>query len=91
MTLHDPSAATPPATPASPRRQRKRPATKPDTPAARQQHEREAGIGPAANPEVDPVMRQAHDDIASGQVDTDMHATAGLDDARRKRLVPGTR
>ncbi len=32
-------------------------------------------------------MRQAHEDIESGQVDTDMRATPGLDAAQRKKLV----
>jgi hypothetical protein len=32
-------------------------------------------------------MRQAHDDLASGQVDTDMRQTPGLDAERRKKMV----
>jgi hypothetical protein len=35
------------------------------------------------------VMRQAKRDLDAGQVDTDMHATAGLDAVRRRKLVPG--
>ncbi|KAI5930736.1 Polyunsaturated fatty acid lipoxygenase ALOX15B [Manis javanica] len=31
-------------------------------------------------------MRQAHDDIASGQVDTDMRQTPGLDAEQRKKM-----
>ncbi len=37
----------------------------------------------------DPVIAQADRDIRSGQVDTDMRATGGLDAKRRARLVPG--
>jgi hypothetical protein len=37
----------------------------------------------------DPVIQQAKRDIDAGLVDTDMHATPGLDAARRARLVPG--
>ena len=32
-------------------------------------------------------MRQAHDDIVSGQVDTDMRQTPGLDAEQRKKMV----
>jgi hypothetical protein len=34
-------------------------------------------------------MVQAQRDIENGLVDTDMHATPGLDAKRRARLVPG--
>ena len=37
----------------------------------------------------DPLMVQAKRDIDTGLVDTDMHATPGLDAARRERMVPG--
>lgn len=37
----------------------------------------------------DPVMQQAKRDIDAGLVDTDMHATPGLDAALRAKLVPG--
>lgn len=37
----------------------------------------------------DPVIVQAKRDIDAGLVDTDMHATAGLDAALRKKMVPG--
>ena len=37
----------------------------------------------------DPVVTQAKRDIDAGQVDTDMHATPGLDAKLRARLVPG--
>lgn len=33
------------------------------------------------------VMRQAADDLAQGQVDTDLHSTPGLDAQRRKALT----
>ena len=37
----------------------------------------------------DPMMVQAKRDIDAGLVDTDMHATPGLDADLRERLVPG--
>ncbi|QTN28270.1 hypothetical protein HZ993_24090 [Rhodoferax sp. AJA081-3] len=37
----------------------------------------------------DPVMQQAKRDIDAGLVDTDMHATPGLDAELRKKMVPG--
>ena len=37
----------------------------------------------------DPVMQQAKRDVDAGLVDTDMHATPGLDAALRKKMVPG--
>lgn len=40
-------------------------------------------------PAPDPAMRQAHQDLQEGQVDTDMRATPGLDAEQRKRYVPG--
>lgn len=39
--------------------------------------------------EPDPAMRQAHQDLKQGQVDTDMRATPGLDAQRRQRYVSG--
>jgi hypothetical protein len=51
-------------------------------------HERdESTQSVAAKP--DPVMVQAHRDLQAGLVDTDMHATPGLDAQRRAALVPG--
>ena len=38
---------------------------------------------------LDPRIAQAKKDLDAGQVDTDMHATPGLDAQRRARLVPG--
>ena len=51
-------------------------------------HERDESLGATA-PAPDPKMVQAHRDIEAGQVDTDMHATPGLDARRRARMVPG--
>lgn len=51
-------------------------------------HERdEAAPATAAKP--DPQMVQAKRDLDAGLVDTDMHATAGVDAERRAQLVPG--
>lgn len=56
-------------------------------------HERDQGAVPATGVSgpgpVDPVIRQAHDDIRRGLVDTDMRATPGLDAGQRERMVPG--
>lgn len=49
-------------------------------------HERDQSLD-ATSDAPDPVMRQAHDDIASGQVDTDMRQTPGLDAEQRKKMV----
>ena len=51
-------------------------------------HERDESITSVAE-EPDPVMQQAKRDIDAGLVDTDMHATPGLDAALRKEMVPG--
>lgn len=59
-------------------------------PGLRLPHERDQSVD-ATNDAPDPVMRQAHDDLASGQVDTDMRQTPGLDAEQRKKLVPGQR
>lgn len=53
-------------------------------------HERDESTGSAATTP-DPVIEQAKRDIDAGQVDTDMHATPGLDAQRRARLVPTPR
>jgi len=53
-------------------------------------HERDESTGQvAAQP--DPVIVQAHKDMEGGLVDTDLRATAGLDAARCKALVGGSR
>lgn len=51
-------------------------------------HERDQSIHNTADTP-DPVMAQAKRDIDAGLVDTDMHATPGLDAKLRDRLVPG--
>ncbi|MBK1711322.1 hypothetical protein [Rubrivivax gelatinosus] len=53
-------------------------------------HERdEAPDAPGGKPR--PVIEQARRDIESGQVDTDMRSSAGLDaDARKKALRGGS-
>lgn len=51
-------------------------------------HERDESAGnTAAQP--DPVIRQAAQDLADGQVDTDLRATPGLDAQRRRKSEPG--
>ena len=39
--------------------------------------------------EPDPVIEQAKQDLDAGMVDTDMHATPGLDAGLRSKMVPG--
>ena len=51
-------------------------------------HERDESTNTTATVP-DPKMVQAKRDIDAGLVDTDMHATPGLDAALRERLVPG--
>ncbi len=51
-------------------------------------HERDESSNSVASAP-DPVMVQAKRDIDAGLVDTDMHATPGLDAALRKKMVPG--
>jgi hypothetical protein len=51
-------------------------------------HERDESAHNVAE-KPDPVMVQAHRDLEAGMVDTDMHATPGLDAERRRKLVPG--
>ena len=51
-------------------------------------HERDESTNTTATAP-DPKMVQAKRDIDAGMVDTDMHATPGLDAALRERLVPG--
>ena len=51
-------------------------------------HERDESID-AATKVPDPLMVQTKRDIDAGLVDTDMHATPGLDAKRRARLIPG--
>lgn len=51
-------------------------------------HERDESADATAEAP-DPSMVQATRDIDAGLVDTDMHATPGLDAKLRARLVPG--
>lgn len=51
-------------------------------------HERDESTEATA-PAPDPVIVKAKHDIDAGLVDTDMHATPGLDAERRERMVPG--
>jgi hypothetical protein len=51
-------------------------------------HERDESVSGTPAPP-DGTIDQARRDIESGKVDTDMHATPGLDADNRARLVPG--
>ncbi len=51
-------------------------------------HERDESTDTTAEAP-DPMIVQAKRDIDAGLVDTDMHATPGLDAELRERLVPG--
>jgi hypothetical protein len=51
-------------------------------------HERDQASDSTADAP-DPAMKQAHEDLERGLVDTDMRATPGLDAQRRERQVPG--
>lgn len=51
-------------------------------------HERDQALDSTASAP-DPVMKQAHEDLKRGLVDTDMRATPGLDAEQRARQVPG--
>ncbi len=44
---------------------------------------------PVSDPLPDPIVAQAKRDIDAGLVDTDMHATPGLNAALRAKYVPG--
>ncbi|MDP3884526.1 hypothetical protein [Hydrogenophaga sp.] len=70
---------------ATPPRGAKPPTLNPDLPLP---HERDQAVDATADAP-DPQMAQAQRDIDAGLVDTDMHATPGLDAQRRTRLVPG--
>ncbi len=67
----------------------KRPArgrdTEPDQ-ALELPHERDQSLHATAD-QPDPVIEQAHRDLAAGQVDTDLRNTPGLDARRRKQLL----
>ncbi|MEO5698285.1 MAG: hypothetical protein ABIQ60_14255 [Burkholderiaceae bacterium] len=49
-------------------------------------HERDETPDPT-DTEPREVIEQAHDDLAQGQVDTDLRATPGLDAPRRRKLT----
>jgi hypothetical protein len=49
-------------------------------------HERDEGLNATAS-EPDPVIERAGEDLASGQVDTDLRNTPGLDAQRRAQLL----
>lgn len=51
-------------------------------------HERDQASDSTASAP-DPAMKQAHEDLKKGLVDTDMRATPGLDAEQRARQVPG--
>ena len=50
-------------------------------------HERDQDPTDATAPQPDPLIEQARRDIESGQVDTDLHNTPGLDAERRRELL----
>jgi len=52
---------------------------------------RERGQQASDDHRPDPVMEQAYRDIERGLVDTDLHATPGLDAARRRQLLQRSR
>lgn len=55
-------------------------------------HERDessGGAGTQHQESPDPVIEQAHRDLADGLVDTDMRAPSGLDAEQRRKLMSG--
>jgi hypothetical protein len=60
----------------------------PDEEVPLQPHERDQSMDATADAP-DPQMLQAHQDLAEGQVDTDMRVQPGLDAERRRALVGG--
>jgi hypothetical protein len=60
----------------------------PDENVPRQPHERDQSLDATAEAP-DPRMQQAHQDLAEGQVDTDMRVQPGLDAERRRAVVGG--
>ncbi len=50
-------------------------------------HERDQSSDGVTSPEPDPRIKQAQQDIESGQVDTDLRNTPGLDAPRRRQLI----
>lgn len=49
-------------------------------------HERDESTR-TTDPEPDPVIRRAYEDLEAGLVDTDLHGTPGLDAERREELL----
>lgn len=43
----------------------------------------------ATNPVPDPLIQQAYQDLKSGQVDTDLRTSPGLDAERRREILRG--
>jgi hypothetical protein len=58
-----------------------------DSPDLRLPHERDQTGVDATADAPDPVIVQAAQDLADGQVDTDLRNPGGLDDARRRQLL----
>jgi hypothetical protein len=63
-------------------------AERPDDDVPRQPHERDQSIDATADTP-DPRLVQAQQDLAAGQMDTDMRAQPGLDAERRRQAVGG--
>jgi len=64
------------------------PVRRDDEPELALPHERDQGLN-ATSARPDARIEQARRDLAAGQVDTDLRATAGLDAERRARLLRG--
>jgi len=58
-----------------------------ETPDLALPHEHDESISGETNPEPQPEIRQAYEDLKAGLVDTDMRATPGLDARRRRALL----
>lgn len=58
-----------------------------EAPDLRLPHERDQSAVDTAAAAPDPLIAQAAKDLASGQVDTDLHNTPGLDAKQRERLL----
>jgi len=54
-------------------------------------HDQDQDAGGTTDHRPDPVIEQAYRDIERGLVDTDLHATPGLDAARREQLLRRSR
>ncbi len=91
MTATQPKPSAAPSTASKPAAQ-KASKTTPDNPTKplTLPQEREGALD-YVNPEPDPVIERAARDLAEGQVDTDLHATPGLDAERLRQHTPGAR